>query len=95
MSTGPAGRPAGGRGSQADRDPGEPHPRAGVALYAAAPEMAGRGVVYASAAGDVALLCVYGMPALPSNTNYQFWLIKDGRRRAVGYLPWIRKATVC
>ncbi len=56
----------------------------GVSLYAAVPEMAGRGVMYASAAGDVALLCVYNMPVLSPDRSYQLWLIKDGARESAG-----------
>lgn len=43
-----------------------------------------QGVVYAPTDGQVALLCVYGMPALPSDKTYQLWLIKDGKRDSGG-----------
>jgi anti-sigma-K factor RskA len=43
-----------------------------------------QGVVYASTSGQAALLCVYGMPALPSDRAYQLWLIKDGKRESGG-----------
>jgi anti-sigma-K factor RskA len=43
-----------------------------------------QGVVYASTSGQAALLCVYGMPALPSDKAYQLWLIKDGKRESGG-----------
>ena len=43
-----------------------------------------QGVVYMSSDGRVALLCVYGMPALPSDKTYQLWLIKDGKRDSGG-----------
>ena len=37
-----------------------------------------------STSGQAALLCVYGMPALPSDKAYQLWLIKDGKRENGG-----------
>jgi anti-sigma-K factor RskA len=43
-----------------------------------------QGVVYASSDGQIALLCVYGMPALPPDKAYQLWLIKDGKRDSGG-----------
>ena len=43
-----------------------------------------QGVVYASDSGQAALLCVYGMPALPDDKGYQVWLIKDGKRESGG-----------
>jgi anti-sigma-K factor RskA len=39
-----------------------------------------QGVIYAPAEGQVALLCVYDMPALPAGKAYQLWLIRDGTR---------------
>jgi anti-sigma-K factor RskA len=45
-----------------------------------------QGVVYAPTDGQVALLCVYGMPALPADKTYQLWLIKDGKRDSGGLL---------
>jgi anti-sigma-K factor RskA len=39
-----------------------------------------QGVLYRPADSPVALLCVYGMPALPVDKTYQLWLIKDGQR---------------
>jgi len=39
-----------------------------------------QGVVYAPSDGQLALLCVYGMPALPPDKTYQLWLLKDGKR---------------
>jgi anti-sigma-K factor RskA len=43
-----------------------------------------QGVVYAPADGQMALLCVYGMPALTPDKTYQLWLIKDGKRDSGG-----------
>lgn len=43
-----------------------------------------QGVVYASSDGALALVCVYGMPALPADKTYQVWLVKDGRRESGG-----------
>ena len=34
--------------------------------------------------GQIALLCVYGMPELPPDKAYQVWLIKDGKRESGG-----------
>lgn len=39
-----------------------------------------QGVVYAPGDGQIALLCVYGMPALTPDKTYQLWLIRDGAR---------------
>ena len=58
--------------------------RPGVSLYGAAPEMAGHGVMFASEAGDLALLCVYDMPVLSQDRAYQVWLLKDGTRESAG-----------
>jgi anti-sigma-K factor RskA len=43
-----------------------------------------QGVVYAPKAAQPALLCVYGMPALPADKTYQVWLTKDGKRDSGG-----------
>jgi anti-sigma-K factor RskA len=43
-----------------------------------------QGVVYAPKGAQPALLCVYGMPALPAGKTYQVWLIKDLRRDSGG-----------
>jgi anti-sigma-K factor RskA len=43
-----------------------------------------QGVVYAPKDAQPALLCVYGMPALPVGKSYQVWLIKDGKRDSGG-----------
>jgi anti-sigma-K factor RskA len=43
-----------------------------------------QGVVYAPTDGQLALLCVYGMPALPPDKTYQLWLTKDGKRDSGG-----------
>ena len=55
-----------------------------TALRAEASAPYAQGVVYASTSGQAALLCVYGMPALPSDKAYQLWLIKDGKRESGG-----------
>lgn len=55
-----------------------------TALRAEASAPYAEGVVYASTSGQAALLCVYGMPALPSDKAYQLWLIKDGKRESGG-----------
>ncbi len=55
-----------------------------ISLRADASAPYAQGVVYPSADGRIALLCVYGMPALPSGKAYQFWLIKDGKRDSGG-----------
>jgi len=55
-----------------------------ISLQADAPAPNAQGVVYASAKGQIALLCVYGMPELPSDKAYQVWLIKDGKRESGG-----------
>jgi anti-sigma-K factor RskA len=51
-----------------------------VALTADTPESYAQGVVYRPTDSPIALLCVYGMPALPADKTYQLWLIKDGQR---------------
>jgi anti-sigma-K factor RskA len=43
-----------------------------------------QGVVYRPVDSPLALLCVYGMPALPADKTYQLWLIQDGRRDSGG-----------
>jgi anti-sigma-K factor RskA len=43
----------------------------------------GRGVLYRPDAGDVALLCVYGLQPLPQEKAYQVWLI-SGQERVSG-----------
>jgi anti-sigma-K factor RskA len=43
-----------------------------------------QGVLYRPADSPVALLCVYGMPALPTDKTYQLWLIRDGQRDSGG-----------
>ena len=43
-----------------------------------------QGVVYRPIDSPVALLCVYGLPALPTDKTYQLWLIKDGQRDSGG-----------
>jgi anti-sigma-K factor RskA len=43
-----------------------------------------QGVVYAPKDGQIALLCVYGMPALAPDKTYQLWLIQDGKRESGG-----------
>jgi anti-sigma-K factor RskA len=43
-----------------------------------------QGVMYAPLDAPVALLCVYGMPALTPDKTYQLWLIKDGQRDSGG-----------
>ena len=53
-------------------------------LHADAPAPNAQGVVYASTKGQIALLCVYGMPELPPDKAYQVWLIKDGKRESGG-----------
>jgi anti-sigma-K factor RskA len=55
-----------------------------TALRAEASAPYAQGVVYASTSGQAALLCVYGMPALPPDKAYQLWLIKDGKRESGG-----------
>ena len=55
-----------------------------TALRAEASAPYAQGVVYTSTGGQAALLCVYGMPALPSDKAYQLWLIKDGKRESGG-----------
>jgi len=55
-----------------------------TALRAEAAAPYAQGVVYASDSGQAALLCVYGMPALPGDKAYQLWLIKDGKRESGG-----------
>ncbi len=55
-----------------------------IPLYAAASEHATQGVVYAPTGGQVALLCVYDMPALAEGKTYQLWLTKDGKRESGG-----------
>jgi len=55
-----------------------------TALRAEASAPYAQGVVYKSNSGQAALLCVYGMPALPSDKSYQLWLIKDGKRESGG-----------
>jgi anti-sigma-K factor RskA len=55
-----------------------------VALRADASGSWAQGVVYAPAGDQMALLCVYGMPALPADKTYQLWLIKDGQRENGG-----------
>jgi anti-sigma-K factor RskA len=55
-----------------------------ISLHADAPAPNAQGVVYASTKGQLALLCVYGMPELPPDKAYQVWLIKDGKRESGG-----------
>jgi anti-sigma-K factor RskA len=55
-----------------------------IALRAEASSPYAQGVVYKSTDSQAALLCVYGMPALPSDKAYQLWLIKDGKRESGG-----------
>ena len=55
-----------------------------IALRGEASAPYAQGVVYASTSGQAALLCVYGMPTLPSDKAYQLWLIKDGKRESGG-----------
>jgi anti-sigma-K factor RskA len=55
-----------------------------TALRAEASAPYAQGVVYTATGGQAALLCVYGMPALPSDKAYQLWLIKDGKRESGG-----------
>jgi anti-sigma-K factor RskA len=55
-----------------------------ISLHADAPAPNAQGVVYASTKGQIALLCVYGMPELPPDKAYQVWLIKDGKRESGG-----------
>jgi anti-sigma-K factor RskA len=55
-----------------------------ISLHADAPAPNAHGVVYASTKGQIALLCVYGMPELPPDKAYQVWLIKDGKRESGG-----------
>ncbi len=43
-----------------------------------------QGVLYRSGDGQVALVCVYNMPALPAGKTYQLWLVKDGARESGG-----------
>jgi len=55
-----------------------------VRLIADAPASYAQGVVYRPTGSPVALLCVYGMSALPTDKTYQLWLIKDGQRDSGG-----------
>jgi anti-sigma-K factor RskA len=55
-----------------------------ISLQADAPAPNAQGVVYASTKGEIALLCVYGMPELPQDKTYQLWLIHDGKRESGG-----------
>ena len=55
-----------------------------ITLHADEPAPYAQGVVYASTGGQIALLCVYGMPELPADKAYQLWLIKDGKRESGG-----------
>jgi anti-sigma-K factor RskA len=55
-----------------------------IPLSAEASAPYAQGVVYPSTDGQAALLCVYGMPALPPDKVYQLWLIKDGKRESGG-----------
>jgi len=55
-----------------------------VPLYADASPAWAQGVVYAPPNGQIALLCVYNMAALPAGKTYQLWLIKDGQRDSGG-----------
>jgi anti-sigma-K factor RskA len=43
-----------------------------------------QGVVYELTGGQIALLCVYDMSALPPDKTYQLWLIKNGNRESGG-----------
>jgi anti-sigma-K factor RskA len=55
-----------------------------ITLHADEPAPYAQGVVYSSPGGQIALLCVYGMPELPTDKAYQLWLIKDGKRESGG-----------
>lgn len=56
-----------------------------VPLYADASPAWAQGVVYAPPNGQMALLCVYNMAALPAGKSYQLWLIRgDGKRDSGG-----------
>jgi anti-sigma-K factor RskA len=55
-----------------------------VKLTPDSPAPYAQGVVYRPADSPVALLCVYGMPALAPDKTYQLWLIKDGQRDSGG-----------
>jgi hypothetical protein len=55
-----------------------------VPLTADAAAPYAQGVVYRPTDSPVALLCVYGLPALPADKTYQLWLIKDGQRDSGG-----------
>ena len=55
-----------------------------IPLIADTPPAYMQGVVYAPTQGQLALLCVYDMPALPADKAYQLWLIRDGMRDSGG-----------
>ena len=55
-----------------------------VPLTAEAVAPYAQGVVYRPIDSPVALLCVYGLPALPTDKSYQLWLIKEGQRDSGG-----------
>jgi len=55
-----------------------------IPLIADTPAAYMQGVIYAPTEGQVALLCVYDMPALPADKAYQLWLIQDGKRDSGG-----------
>jgi anti-sigma-K factor RskA len=55
-----------------------------VPLTAEAAAPYAQGVVYRPIDSPVALLCVYGLPALPTDKSYQLWLIKEGQRDSGG-----------
>jgi anti-sigma-K factor RskA len=55
-----------------------------IPLYADAAETWAQGVVYTPPGGQMALLCVYKMAALPPGKAYQLWLIRDGQRDSGG-----------
>jgi len=55
-----------------------------IPLYADASVDWAQGVVYAPTGGQMALLCVYNMAALPAGKTYQLWLTKDGQRDSGG-----------
>jgi len=55
-----------------------------IPLHADTSASNAQGVIYASTDGQIALLCVYGMPELPPGKTYELWLIQDGRRDSGG-----------
>jgi anti-sigma-K factor RskA len=55
-----------------------------IELRAEALAPGAQGVVYKSTDGQTAVLCVYGMPALPAGKAYQLWLTNNGGRESGG-----------